>query len=139
MALIGTTDDDPNGEDAGAAYVYETGGDSWSQQAKLFADDGDAGDRFGRSVGLSYDGSTAIVGAYKDKDPNGEDAGSAYVFEAGGGTWSQRSKLVPNDGNSNDWFGWSVAAAGDGGTFVVGASGEEDPNGDGAGAAYVYE
>jgi len=52
-----------------------------TQQAKLAADDGDNGDRFGNSVALSSDGATALIGAKLDEDPNGDDAGSAYVFQ----------------------------------------------------------
>ena len=44
-------------------------------------DDGAADDRFGISVAIS--GATAIIGAYYDDD-NGENSGSAYVFDAGG-------------------------------------------------------
>jgi len=50
-----------------------------NQTAKLSA--GDSKDDFGDSVAVSGDGSTALVGAQDDEDPNGEDAGSAYVFE----------------------------------------------------------
>jgi hypothetical protein len=50
---------------------------------KLAAGDGDRDDRFGASVGISGDGTTAVIGARRDEDPNGEGAGSAYVFQLG--------------------------------------------------------
>ncbi|QSG16299.1 FG-GAP repeat protein [Halapricum desulfuricans] len=52
-----------------------------SQISKFAADDGESLDFFGRSVAVSSDGTTALIGAYHDDDPNGEDAGSAYVFK----------------------------------------------------------
>jgi hypothetical protein len=47
---------------------------------KLAAEDGDSDDRFGASVGVSGDGTTSVIGDSLDDDPNGTDAGSAYVF-----------------------------------------------------------
>jgi hypothetical protein len=46
---------------------------------KLTASDGVSGDIFGRSVSLSSDGSTALIGAYWDDD-KGDASGSAYIF-----------------------------------------------------------
>jgi hypothetical protein len=143
-ALVGAyNDEDPNGTEAGSAYVFTHENGSWSQQAKLVADDGDSEDRFGWSVALSNDGTTALVGAKYDEDPNGanEDgfgAGSAYVFTADSGSWSQQAKLVAEDGDGGDEFGESVALTGDGATALVGASADEDPNGEDAGSAYVF-
>jgi len=36
---------------------------------------------FGGEIAVSGDGTTAIIGARNDEDPNGEEAGSAYVYE----------------------------------------------------------
>jgi len=47
--------------------------------AELFASDGAADDRFGRSVSVS--GDTAVIGAPYDDHAGGTDAGSAYVFD----------------------------------------------------------
>ncbi len=143
-ALIGSQTDDSNGENAGAAYVFEDSGGSWTQQAKLTADDGDRGDAFGVSVTMSSDGTTALIGASSDEDPNGETqyglgAGSAYVFDNSGGSWSQRAKLAADDGDGGDAFGVSVTMSSDGSTALIGASVDEDPNGERAGSAYVFE
>lgn len=133
-AFIGTQLDDDNGTNAGSAYVFTRTDGSWSQEAKLLADDGDAGDLFGRTVAL--DGDTALVGAPGDED-NGTRAGSAYVFtRAADGTWSQHSKLTASDGDADDRFGHWVALDGD--TALIGANTDEDPNGDFAGSAYVF-
>ena len=47
---------------------------------RIAASDGDADDSFGSSVAVTDDGSTALVGAAGDEDPNGDGAGSAYMF-----------------------------------------------------------
>lgn len=127
---------EPNGERAGAAYVFTESGGNWQQQTTFAPDDGDSGDLFGVSATVSNDGSTAIVGAQFDEDPNGKRAGSAYVFSRSGGSWQQQAKLAADDGGQEDLFGRSVGVSGDGSTVVVGAPGGrpgEDP-----GSAYVF-
>ena len=48
--------------DSGSAYVFTRTGTTWTEQAKLTASDGAAGDRFGISVAIA--GDTIVVGAY---------------------------------------------------------------------------
>ncbi|ACV10781.1 PKD domain-containing protein [Halorhabdus utahensis DSM 12940] len=131
-------DKNSNGEEAGSAYVFQDRNGSWSQQAKLTPDDGDSTDWFGSPVTLSSSGATAIIGASQDEDPNGEQAGSAYIFEANGGSWSQQAKLASADGDSGDRFGVSMAVSDDATTALIGAPHDEDPNGKRAGSAYVF-
>ena len=147
-AVIGApgADDNDNGIDSGSAYVFTRNASTgaWSQQTKLTASsDGAAGDALGISVAL--DGDTAVVGAYLDDredntmttdvDEAALDAGSAYVFTRDSGTWSQQAKLMANDRQADDWFGYSVAV--DGNIALVGAFGDDD-NGSNAGSAYVF-
>lgn len=135
-AIIGAPgDEDPHGDAAGSAYVYERSGNIWEQVAKLTADDGDSKDQFGWSVALTD--TTALVGAPRDEDPFGKSAGSAYVFEKSEGSWNQAAKLAADDGDAKDRFGWSVAI--DGLTALIGAPIDEDPNEDAAGSAYAFE
>lgn len=119
---------DDNGEDSGSAYLFNasTGG----QIAKLLPDDGEAGDNFGRSVGISN--GTVVVGANRNDD-NGLSSGSAYLFGASGGT--QIAKLLANDAAEGDEFGYSVAI--DNGIVVVGALNDSD-NGFESGSAYLF-
>ena len=49
------------------------------EDSKLLASDGSSNDRFGDSVSISSDGTTALVGANGDDD-NGTFSGSAYIF-----------------------------------------------------------
>ena len=132
-AVIGAMDDD-KGTDSGSAYVFVRAADgTWSQQAKLTADDGAAWDNFGYSVSVS--GDTAVIGANWDDD-KGSSSGSAYVFiRAADGTWSQQAKLTAVDGAAWDEFGISVSICWD--TAVIGAMYDDD-NGSGSGSAYVF-
>jgi hypothetical protein len=131
MAVIGALYDDDNG----SAYVYEQQADgTWQQVAKLTADDGASGDWFGCSVALNA--GVTVIGAIRDND-NGNDSGSAYVYEQqGDGTWQQIAKLTADDGASEDFFGWVAI---DAGVAVIGAIGDDDVNGIPSGSAYVYD
>lgn len=132
-ALIGAYTDDLPDTGRGSVYVFERADGNWSQQAKLTAADGS--EWFGFDVAL--EGTTALIGAQLDDDPNGQDAGSAYTFEKSDGDWSQQTKLSADDGDDLDRFGYSVALSGD--TALVGAFHDEDPNGTRAGSAYVFD
>ena len=110
-----------NKSEAGSAYLLTKSGNSWTQQ-KLVASDRQSSDRFGRSVAI--DGNTAIVGAYlQDYDASNANskssAGAAYIFTKSGSTWSQQQKLVADDRDASDHFGYSVAISGN--TAIVGA------------------
>ena len=135
-ALIGARFTDENADDSGSAYVFTRTGTTWSQQAKLTADDGAAGDDFGYSVALS--GNTALIGVNSSNDNvNGIDSGSAYVFTRSGTIWSQHAKLTPTDGSAGDGFGGRVAMSGN--TVLIGARlVDGDVKGDDSGAAYVF-
>ena len=131
-AAVGAFGADALGSDSGAVYVYRYDGTSWAQEQKLTASDGTGGDFFGISVAL--DGDTLIVGANLE-DAAGADSGSAYVFTRSGTTWTEEAKLVAPDGAQQDRFGYAVDLSGD--TVVVGAL-DDDDNGPGSGAAYVF-
>ena len=106
-----------------------------SQQVKLVAQDGDEDDWFGWSVALAEDGSIALIGAVSAR----ANAGAAYVFSRSEDSWSQQTRLGPDDGDLLDGFGTAVALGGGGSTALVGAELNDDPNGEHAGSAYVFE
>lgn len=111
----------------GAVYVFRRTGDDWAQEAKLSASDAADSDTFGRSVAISGD---ALAVGTEAKDAR---RGAVYVFRRSGTDWAQETKLTLADGAESDYFGNSVALAGD--TVVVGAYGRNA----GRGAVYVYE
>ncbi len=86
--------------------------------------------RQGRSVAISADGNTAIVGGPRDVL-----GGAAWVFTRSGEVWSQRGgTLVGTGATGGAQQGSSVAISADGNTAIVG--GPEDSFG--AGAAWVF-
>jgi FG-GAP repeat len=91
-AVIGSIDDDDNGNSSGSAYVFTRSGSVWTEQAKLLPSDGEASEQFGNSVSISDD--IVAIGARWDND-NGNSAGSAYIFEVGLDT--------DGDGLLDDW------------------------------------
>lgn len=138
-ALIGAYwDDTTGGPEAGSAYVFVRSGGSWTEQTRLTASDGVAGDKFGVSVGLNTDGNTAIVGAYYDNTPAGADSGSAYVFLRNGTSWSEQARLTSSDGAASDLFGRSVSLSQDGNRALVGAYYDDTSAGVNAGSAYLF-
>jgi len=130
--IVGAHQDDDGGNNSGSAYVLHRNGSSWTQQTKLTAGDGAAGDFFGYSV--SIDGDYAIVGAYQDDD-HGTNSGAAYIFHRSGSSWTQQTKLTPGDGAAGDFFGYSVSIDGD--YAIVGAH-KDDDNGINSGSSYVF-
>lgn len=128
IVVVSAASSDDNGEDSGSAYVFNAS--TGAQIAKLLPDDGEAGDNFGRSVGISN--GTVVVGAYRNSD-NGISSGSAYLFSAAGGT--QIAKLLANDAAEGDEFGYAVDI--DNGIVVVGAWSDID-NGFNSGSAYLF-
>jgi hypothetical protein len=89
-AIVSTVGEDGGVGDpiatAGAAYIFERSGSTWTQVRKLTASDAQASDQFGGSVSISSDGTYAIVGARIEDGGAGDpiaDAGAAYIYEAG--------------------------------------------------------
>lgn len=131
-ALVGAPGDYLGGAPAqqGAVYVFERTGMTWSEQQKLVASDGGAGDGFGLCTSLSAD--TALVGSWSFSA-----IGKAYVFARSGTTWSEHQKLVAGDGAVNDFFG--LGGAVDTTTVIVGAAGHAVGSNTSQGDAYVFD
>ncbi|MBI1289498.1 MAG: T9SS type A sorting domain-containing protein [Flavobacteriales bacterium] len=93
--------------EAGAVYVFERTGSTWTEVQKLVASNRTAYDHFGRSIAISDN--YAIIG---------NDFNTVYFFElSGSGVWNEAYWLHSNSG---DYFGYSVDI--DGTTALVGAT-----------------
>ncbi len=126
-ALIGGPRDN---EEAGAAWVFTRSGSAWAQQAKLTAGaEAASGAHFGRSVALSADGNTALIGA-----PNVGKGGTVWVFTRSGSTWTEQAALTGAGESGDPWFGRSVALSADGNTALVGGFVDHSD----VGAAWVF-
>ena len=122
--VVGSSLDDDNGNTSGSAYIFDLNG---NQLTKISASDGADSDTFGSSVAIGC--GRIVVGAPYDDD-NGNDSGSAYIFDLNG---NQLAKITASDGAANDWFGYSVAVGS--GRIVVGAYRDESITG----SAYVFD
>jgi FG-GAP repeat len=142
-ALVGAPGDSGS---AGAAFVFTRAGSTWTQQGpKLTVNEATNAEEertcaaelnecgFGRSVALSADGDTALIGAPRANAAQG----AAWVFTRAGASWSQfGEKLTGTDeAKGNGSFGRSVALAGDGQTALVGAP--RDRSGHGSAWAFA--
>lgn len=133
-ALIGAPDADlPAGTDAGAAYVFERDGGTWTQRAKLVASDPESAGRFGHAVAAS--GEFLVVGAAADRPGGAAGARAAYVFLRHGASWIERQRLH-GMGSGSEQFGFSVGV--EGRLLVVGSQEITNPHGAISGSAYVY-
>jgi hypothetical protein len=126
--------------DVGAVLVFtntSTGSfSSWTQVTRLVAADGSAGDEFGRSVAISKDASTIVVGASgADYNTSITNSGAAYLFGITNSTtatttlmaaaeWTQIGKFVADDRAANDTLGASIAI--ENSIVVVGAPYDDD-------------
>lgn len=133
IAVISALRDDSGASNAGAVYVYNRSGSTYTLDQQLISSVISGGDFFGRSVAISRDGTTIVVGA-SGVAPSS--AGAAYVFTNDGSpTWTEKQKIVGSDTAGGDNFGWDVAVSDDGTTIIVGA---QSQGGTSAGAAYVF-
>lgn len=98
--------------DEGAAYAFVRSGSAWTQEARLVATDGAAGDLFGAAVAL--DGDTALVGAPLSGALSGVDLdrGAIYAFSRSTGTWMQTSHITAVDHAQGDQFGAALGLSG---------------------------
>jgi hypothetical protein len=138
-ALVGYPRDAGAGpSQSGSVYVFLRNGTSWSLDSILVAADPTAQALFGLSIALgpvSGGQGRAVIGA-----PQQNGIGGAYVFESTGGGWAQMAKLVGMDVATNDFFGRSVALAGN--RVLVGSPSDDDacpsdPHCN-SGSAYVF-
>ncbi|MFH1101973.1 MAG: FG-GAP repeat protein [Methanobacteriota archaeon] len=111
----------------GSVYIFKRDGTTWTQEAKLslFLPHSPHGAEFGRAVSLY--GDYALIGAPLDE----YSVGSAHIFKRTGSTWILQETLIPSDGDTYDWFGYSVSIHGD--FALIGALTND------LGAAYMFK
>lgn len=132
---------------SGAAYIFERTAGVWNQVQKIQNFDRESWDRFGCAVAI--DTNVLIVGAYsEDELEDGvsgslTNPGSAYLFERNlSGTWVFTQKIVPDDRNSGDHFGYQFAL--EDSLLVISCHSDNQDEFDAdtkadAGSAYIFE
>ncbi len=115
---------------AGARYPLRI--DPFVQDGEKLTGSGESGEgRFGYSVALSAEGTTALIGGPGD---NGF-VGAAWVFTRSGSTWTQQgSKLTGTEESGGAGFGYSVALNAEGNFALIGAPYDHED----LGAAFVF-
>lgn len=116
-----------NSSFGGVVYQFRDIGGSWAFVSSTFAE---TGSKFGRSLAISDDDYTLVVGAYGSSS----NQGFVSVLTKSGNSYSTALKITASDGQANDAFGVSVAINAYGNTIVIGASGVNSNTG----AAYVF-
>jgi hypothetical protein len=123
----------------GAVFVFaKPSSGSWTQIAQLMASNGANGDHFGRSLSISKDAYTIVVGAEKnDYNTTITKSGAAYLFRDKVSSttveWTQVEKIVGGDRDTDDNLGSSIAMENN--LVVVGARGDDEYTG----AVYVVD
>jgi len=114
-AIVGGYNNDAG---QGAAWVYTRSSGVWNQQGSKLVGIGNSGAaQQGRSVSLSADGNTAMVGGSMDNSGQG----AVWVFTRSAGVWNQQgSKLVGTGNTGAAHLGNSVSLSADGNTAMVG-------------------
>ncbi|KAL7551207.1 hypothetical protein ACHAWF_014399 [Thalassiosira exigua] len=131
----------------GGAYLYKRNSKrEWSLYSSYVQNDGvSEGDKFGRSVAISDDSTTVVVGAPKS-DGLGLISGQIYVMEQPFSTTIPPIRLTPLDIGLNDEFGGSVAVSA---TIlgkessvhvvnIIAGSFFDDDSGSNSGSVYVF-
>jgi len=117
-ALIGAKWDG-NSTRRGAVHVYTRSGTTWSEQAKLTPSTKyQSGLAFPKSIAISADGNTAVMGAYDD-NTSGASVGTVWVYTRSGTTWTQQQAI--HDSATLVEFGLYCALSSDGNTLAVSA------------------
>ena len=114
----------------GAVYAFARTNATWSQKAKLSAQDGAIDDQFGFSHSLSANALVIIAGARNRSTGKG----ALYVFALSGNTYQQTSAVVASDALEGAKFGSSVSVSADASVFAVGSLFQNN----GPGAVYLY-
>jgi len=126
-AIIGGPGDDGG---LGAAWAWTRSAGVWTQQGAKLVGSGIVGSPSqGRSVSISADGNTAIVGG-----PGDLSSGAAWVWTQSAGVWTQQGPKLTGGEEDNSEFGVLVALSADGNTALVGGWNDDGRKG----AAWVF-
>ncbi|OYT15520.1 MAG: hypothetical protein B7C24_12675, partial [Bacteroidetes bacterium 4572_77] len=119
----------------GYASVYRNNSGSWEQ---VGADiHGEDAENNSGSVSLNADGSILAVGAYGNSD-NGVSSGKVKIFENNEDSWVQMGGDIIGEAAYN-YSGVAISLSASGSIVFIGASGNDNGNGEDAGHVRAYE
>ncbi len=96
-----------------------------------------AGDYSGFAVSLNSDGNLVAIGAWRNDNVSGSDAGHVRVFQNISDSWVQIGNDIDGEA-AGDYFGRSVCINVDGSIVAIGAT-YNDGNGSSSGHVRIYE
>ncbi|SDM50281.1 gliding motility-associated C-terminal domain-containing protein [Daejeonella rubra] len=131
-AIVGGSSDNAQ---QGAAWIYVRNNGIWTQQGPKLVGSGNVGPAHqGKSVGISADGNTVVIGGNNDN----KGMGAIWIFTRKNGIWTQQGdKLVGTDTDATFLpvsQGFSVGMSADGNTVIVGGPYDSSSRG----AAWVF-
>lgn len=145
LIAVGAPGDDDAGNDAGAVYVFEWDGSSWSQIEKFVPDDlSNAAYEYGTAVDIGIaipdDGTVELVDVIAGAPNADQSQGVVFLSERNGGVWTMnQGRFSDSDStpgiNDNGRFGASVAIRGDN---LLGGAPDDDQSFNNSGAAYLF-
>ncbi len=112
-------------------FAHDPTTNRWTESGTLTDPAADPSPKFGWSVAISGDGSTALIGDQTDNQD-----GAAYVATETDGTWVDQPLTPPSSLSSGAFFGESVALSADGKTALVTAP--QDTEVSPTGTAWIY-
>lgn len=130
-AIIGADRDGDDGYNSGSAYAFKRINGQWEFQYKIWAPNGDSGNRFGANIEMTD--SLAMINRKGYNDNNGSYV--VHCYRLTNDTWVEFQTLTVTDGASGDRFGESMSI--DGELAILGAKGDDD-YGSGSGSAYIF-
>ena len=132
IIAVGAIEFDINSQELGLVRVFQFTGDSWVQIGEDINGES-LGDLFGRSVSLSSDGSTLVVGATQPQTG----LGYGKIFRNQSDQWIHVGENINGDIFGAN-FGKSVSISNNGETVIIGASGNFAA-GEDAGYVGIYD
>lgn len=103
-----------NNNGRGCATIYDYNSSSWIYKNKFIASDATVNAQFGKSVSISADGLTVLIGAPRTEDDRFTIAGKAYIYQWLNNAWVE-TILTSTDGA----FGHSTSISADGTTAII--------------------
>lgn len=131
--VVGAPDRDETGVNSGAVYIYADVNGTWTLQQKITDKDGTDADNFGVSLAILDD--RLLIGSRLAQDSNGVRTGAVHVYERVNNNWDLVTKIMPDNGGEEDYFGYSVALEAD--VALIGSP-QADSTAIDAGAAFIY-